>query len=484
MATSPSVLPVRLDRARTLPLPVQLAEQIRQRLREGRLSPGDRLPSTRALAVDLGVARSVAEQAYDQLRSEGWLSGRRGSGTYVAAQGHPQRPAGRVGRRATGPASSLPDQTVSLRPGEPWTPAQPSSAWRRAWREVAAAPAPGAYPDPRGLPELRTEVADLLNRTRGLDCSPDEVLITAGTTHGMVLTLEHLRVDGAAIAVEDPGYRAAATAAYGAQWQVWDAPVDREGMLTDRLTSAPATTRAFYVTAAHQYPLGGLLPVPRRLALLEEARRRDALVLEDDYDSEFRYDVAPLPALAQLDPDRVVHLGTVAKTLGAGLRLGWLVASQSLVTELAERRRRVHDHPPWPLQRALLSLLRDGEWDRLVRQAKRRYSRRSQLVAERLGGYGELLGLNAGMHATLLLPDHVARPVAAEASKAGVDVPLLADHARSREVRASRLGSGLVIGYGRVADADLERALDILGSSLAIREAGRHLVLAARVAGR
>jgi len=259
-------------------------------------------------------------------------------------------------------------------------------------------------------------VAELLGRTRGLTSTPEEVLITAGTTHGMTLALQHLWAPGATVAIEDPGYRAAAAAAEHCGWTVWDAPVDDRGLRVDRLGVAPTSTRAYYVTASHQHPLGGLLPVPRRIELLAEATRRDAVVFEDDYDSEFRYDVAPLPALVQLDPARVIYLGTVAKTLGAGMRLGWLVAPAELIAELAERRRRVHDHPPWPLQRALLCLLRDGEWDRLVRQAKRRYRHRANQVQERLGAYGRLLGLEAGMHATLLLPTKVAATVAADAA--------------------------------------------------------------------
>lgn len=181
--------------------------------------------------------------------------------------------------------------------------------------------------------------------------------------------------------------------------------------------------------------------------------------------------MAPLPALAQLDPARVIYLGTVAKTLGAGMRLGWLVAPADLIAELAERRRRVHDHPPWPLQRALLCLLRDGEWDRVVRQAKRRYRHRATQVQERLGAYGRLLGLEVGMHATLLLPTKVAAAVAADAAAAGVDVPLLAGHARSAEVQAGPYASGLVIGYARVSDADLHRGLGVLESGLARRTA-------------
>ncbi|CAN5709801.1 hypothetical protein BH24ACT11_BH24ACT11_11650 [soil metagenome] len=241
-------------------------------------------------------------------------------------------------------------------------------------------------------------------------------MITAGTTHGMTLALQHLWAPGGHRGHRRPRLSGRGSSRRALRLGGLGRAGRRPGLRVDRLGAAPTSTRAYYVTASHQHPLGGLLPVPRRLELLAEATRRDAVVFEDDYDSEFRYDVAPLPALAQLDPARVIYLGTVAKTLGAGMRLGWLVAPAELIAELAERRRWVHDHPPWPLQRALLCLLRDGEWDRLARQAKRRYRHRANQVQERLGAYGRLLGLEAGMHATLLLPTKVAADAAADAA--------------------------------------------------------------------
>jgi GntR family transcriptional regulator/MocR family aminotransferase len=198
----------------------------------------------------------------------------------------------------------------------------------------------------------------------------------------------------------------------------------------------------------------------RRVALIAESRRRGALVVEDDYDSEFRYDVAPLPALAQLDRDCVAYLGTASKTLGPGLRLGWIVGGAALIDDIADRRDRRHDCPPWPAQTALLSMLEEGHLTRLVRSARRRYTRRGPLVRAALDPFGEVTGGAAGMYVTLSLPEQAAARVAGRALAEGVEVPLLADYCRT-----ARRG-GLVIGYGGVADAELDRALDVLVRAL------------------
>lgn len=451
-----ATLPVELHRGRTTPLPVQLAGQVRALVSGGALPAGARLPSTRALAAELGVARSVVEAGYDQLLAEGWLVARHGSGTYVAEAA--ALPA--AGERRAAPAS--PDPAVPrlrLGSGSPWVDPRHRAAWRRAWREVSALPVPPDYPDPAGLPELRDQIARYVARTRGVPCTRDEVLVTSGTTHGLALLLATL--PRGTVAVEDPGYRAAVATAVQAGWQVLDIPVDEQGLVVDRLAAARQDVAAVYVTPAHQHPLGVTMSAARRVALLEEARRRDALVLEDDYDSEFRYDVAPLPALTALDRARSVYLGTASKALSPALRLGWLVAEAGLVARIAETRAARHDHPPWPGQRALLSLMREGHLDKLVRSARRVYAERAELLVGRLGRYGEVSAPVAGMYLTLLTPPAVARAVHEDGLRAGLDVPLLEELTRTDE------RAGLLVGFGGVSDAELAWALDVLERSLA-----------------
>ncbi|MET0198974.1 MAG: PLP-dependent aminotransferase family protein, partial [Rhodococcus fascians] len=244
-------------------------------------------------------------------------------------------------------------------------------------------------------------------------------------------------------------------------WSLLDVPVDAHGLCVDGLESAPRNVRGVYVTPSHQYPTGGLLPVSRRNQLIDFARARDVLLFEDDYDSEFRYDVAPLPTIAELAPDRTVYLGTVAKTLGGGIRLGWLVAPPDVVELIAHVRTDLGDYPSTPVQHAMLSLLRDGEWDRTVRAARRVYRQRDKLVAAALAPFGELRGVGAGMHTTLLLDATIAVAVAERAAAAGVDVDTLA-----RSTRSPSPVTGLIVGYGSVSDDELAYGLDVLVDAL------------------
>jgi GntR family transcriptional regulator / MocR family aminotransferase len=456
-----SPLPLRLHRGSPTPLAVQIAGQVRDLVTSAALSTGTRLPSSRALAADLGVARAVVEQAYDQLRAEGWLTTRRGAGTYVAALGRPPAPRVPPRQAAEPPATAATGgrRRIVLDTGTPWQDPRLRAGWRRAWRDVAAAPLPAGYPDPAGLPELRAEIAAYVARTRGVLCRPEEVMVTAGTTHAVGLVLSAL--GSGRLAVEDPGYRAAVATARQSGWRVLDVPVDRDGLDVAHLAACTVDdVRAVYVTPAHQHPLGFTLSAARRVALLAEARRRGAVVLEDDYDSEFRYDVAPVPALTALDRDQSVYLGTASKLLHPALRVGWLVAPPHLVEELAALRAQRHDHPPWPGQRALLTLLGEGHLDKSVRAARRVYAERGALVADRLGRFGALTRPVAGMYATLLLPGPVADAVVAGCAAAGVDVPALAGYSRS----SAR--SGLVVGFGGVTDEELATALDVLEDAL------------------
>ncbi|MCF4120856.1 PLP-dependent aminotransferase family protein [Antribacter sp. KLBMP9083] len=433
-----ATLPVRLDRDRPEPLPAQLAGAIRALVVAGTLTRGDRLPSSRALAADLGVSRSVAEQAYDQLRAEAWLEARHGSGTFVASGG-PLPAVVTPLRRATPPPA-----LVQLDAGTPWIDPRHLAGWRRAWREVSAATPPRGYDDPRGLPELRSALAERLARTRGLTVDPDELFVTAGTTDG----LRHLlpALPPGPVALEDPGYRAAVETVQTAGRKVADLPA-----------TAPVTTlqgcAAAYVTPAHQHPLGRVMPAGDRLALLGAARAADAVVVEDDYDSEFRYDVAPVPALAALDRSRVAYLGTAAKSVSPSLRVGWLVAPPSLREDIERRRAVTHDAPSWPAQRALLALLRDGWLDKVVRTARRVYAERAPRVARALAPHGVPAGPQAGMYSTWLLPQADALAARAAARAAGFDVNLLTDYCRSATL------TGLVVGFGGVTDDQLDRAL-------------------------
>ncbi|HET9423005.1 MAG TPA: PLP-dependent aminotransferase family protein [Nocardioides sp.] len=441
-----TTLPVTLDRSSSTPLGLQLAAGVREQVLAGTLRRGDRLPSSRALAADLGVSRSVAEQAYDQLLAEGWLEARRGSGTFVASGGLAPVPA------ATPRSAPEARRLIRLDTGTPWIDPRHVAGWRRAWRDVSAATPPRGYDDPRGLPELREALADHLARTRGLRCSPEEIVVTGGTTDGLRYLLGAL--PAGSVAIEDPGYRAAVETVRAAGRPVHDRPA--LAPVTD-LTGQVAA----YVTPAHQHPLGRVMPAEDRLSLLEAARRADAVVVEDDYDSEFRYDVAPVPALATLDRTRVAYLGTASKSVAPSLRLGWMVPPTGLLDPITARREATHENAPWPVQRAFLSLLRDGYVDKVVRTARRVYAERAPRVAAAMSPYAELAGPLAGMYSTWLMPERAAERAHRVARAAGFDIPLLADYCRSARL------TGLIVGFGGVTDDQLDAALRVIQNSFA-----------------
>ena len=292
-------------------------------------------------------------------------------GQVPATQPGPHRPAWLPGPALPGPAlpgPALPGPVpagpgrgrgpprVNLRPGIPWVAGIDQAAWRRAWRRAAAQPVSG-WPDPLGVAALRAQVTGYLRRGRGLRCPADQVMITRGVAAGLGLIARGLLRPGDRVGVEEPGYQTARSvfAAHGAQ--LVPCRVDADGLVVDEL---PGDLRLVYTTPAHQYPLGGRLPVPRRQALAAWARATGALIVEDDYDGEFRYDVGPLPTLFGLDPEVVIYLGTTSKTLTPALGAGWLLARADLIPCLAEAATDLGVKVPEPVQHAVTELLGPG----------------------------------------------------------------------------------------------------------------------------
>lgn len=375
-------LPLSVDRDAGEPMSAQLVGQLRAAMGEGRLAAGERLPASRALAGLLGVSRTVVTEAYEQLYAEGWLEGRHGSGTYVTdgvaakPMPKPQRVRTETVRRAAAP------HEIDLRPGMAWVGALDTPVWRRAWR-LASGMAPQQRQDPHGLPDLRIALADYIRRSRGVRCPVDGLLVTRGATNGLDLLAATVLRPGDRVGVEEPGYRRARAVLAGRGAELVPCPVDEHGLIVEGL---PDDLRLVYTTPSHQFPMGGVLPVPRRQALLAWARRNGALVAEDDYDGEFRYDVAPLPALYGLDPDVVVYLGTTAKILTADMGVGWLVGRPDLVGRIALRREELNDRTAVVPQDALRLLLERGGLDRHVRRMRGEYARRRDVVVRALDG--------------------------------------------------------------------------------------------------
>jgi GntR family transcriptional regulator / MocR family aminotransferase len=498
--------PLVLDRDGQLPLTVQIIGQLRAAVSGSRLRAGDRLPSSRALAVSLGVSRTVVTNAYLQLFAEGWLEGRHGSGTYVA-QGATARPSPTPITSATpptpivsttqttfttsvtsiisaalapppapeqapkppvatAPAGPLPGAVAELRPGLPWVAGIDQAAWRRAWRQAGGA-LPSRWPDPRGLLSVRTALCGYLRRSRGLDCGPEHVLVTRGVANGLSLLARTRLRPGDPAGIEEPGYPVgrAILAEQGAR--IVPCPVDEHGLIVDDL---PAGLRLVYLTPAHQYPIGGRLPVPRRQALIAWARAHGALVVEDDYDSEFRYDVSPLPALYGLDPEAVAYLGTTSKLLTPAFGVGWLVARPDLVTELATTRETLGDRTDEAAQRAIRAMIESGDLDRHIRRMRREYARRRDAIVSILAGPAvpaTLRGDTAGLHVVLELHRGREDEVAAAALERGVAV-----HTLRRYFGGAPTAQGLVLGYGGLPLGQVVAAASVLREILLELPAG------------
>ncbi len=459
----------------------QLIRQLRETMRTGRLAAGERLPSSRALAATLGVSRTVVTDGYQQLYAEGWLDGRHGAGTFVADLS-PQRsrpagpPAADMAPAGTAdadlasrpvvppgmtPPDMPPDAVTDLRPGTPWTGDLGTPAWRRAWRLAAAEPAEQA--DPQGVPELRAALVGHLRRTRGIACTAARLLITRGATSGLDLLAATVLRPGDRVGVEEPGYRRARSVLAARGADVVSCPVDEHGLIVERL---PRDLRVVYTTPSHQYPLGGVLPVPRRQALLAWARRVGALIAEDDYDSEFRYDVAPLPALYGLDPEVVVYLGTTSKTIAPDMGVGWLVAEPGLVEAIARRREELADRTAAAPQQAVRVLLERGDLDRHVRKMRAEYARRRAAVVASLDGLA-LTGDSAGLHLVMRLPPARTAPVIEAAARRGVLLDSL-----DRHFAGPVTASGLVIGYGSARVHDIRRGCALIKELVGGRTSG------------
>ena len=455
--TSPEVL-IELDRSRPRGLRAQVEDELRSAIRSGRLDAGTVLPSSRALAADLGVTRGVVVAAYDQLISEGYLSARQGSGTVVSASV----------RRAAPPVAPSPEATslaVDFRPGLPDLDLFPRTAWARATRAaLQSTPRDDlGYIDSRGLPQLRQAVADYLGRVRGVSAEPDRVVICNGFGHGLSLVSGVLCAAGHdVVAVEDPGYDVArSTLAYSGVRHRGTA-VDEDGMVVDDLRGSGA--RVAVVTPAHQNPTGAVMSPARRTAVVDWARQVDGYVIEDDYDAEYRYDRHPTGAIQGLDPDRVIYCGTTSKSLAPGLRLGWLVLPGELVEPVVTDRRATDSATSSILQATYAAFLAAGDLDRHLRRTRRIYrQRRDALIGALARWFPEATpcGVSAGLQFLLRLPDHIDEEAfVARALEAGIDVQPLGPY---RAGRRDDHGPGILLGYGRLTPAGAELGARVLG---------------------
>ncbi|WP_448002183.1 MocR-like pyridoxine biosynthesis transcription factor PdxR [Agromyces bauzanensis] len=475
-----------IDRGTERRIGAQLVEGLRRGILGGALRPGDPVPSTRALASELGVSRSAVVAAYEQLAGEGYLELRQGAPTRVAelaetdpdaASRHGWRPPTRASRPSVTirrPVEEKVEPRIDLRPGRPSTARIDTRAWRSAWRHAAALEIPSDSPPPFGVRRLREEIADHLRQARGVACDADDVVVTAGTSEAVALVASALLLlgddgrDDVTVAVEHPGYPSARRTIERRGARTVPVPVDADGLRVDLLRRMPRPPRAVMVTPSHQYPLGGRLPVSARLALLEWAREHGAVVIEDDYDSEFRHLGPPLPALASLDVGAsVVLVGSFSKVLTPWLRLGYLVLPADAAFRDAVSRLR--DDEPGPVagvvQEAAAALLASGTVRRHIAVTRRDYAHRRRLVIDALDGIpgAPLSGLDGGLHAVVRLPDHGAsEAVVARLAREGVTVAALAEYSAV----PGETEPGIVFGYAGAGDTQLAEALALIRAAI------------------
>jgi GntR family transcriptional regulator/MocR family aminotransferase len=452
------LLPVRREPGVTLR--AQLERHLREAVRSGRLPPGSALPSTRALADQLGIARGVVVEAYDQLVAEGYLVARQGSATRVAD-------AALVGAAPPRPAEPSKPLRYDFRPGVPALETFPRSAWLASLRK-ALQEAPHAalgYGDPRGQPALRQALVGYLGRVRGVAADPQQVLVCSGFAQGTALVCRALGRRGARrVAMEDPCHPGQRAIVAASGLEPVPVPVDDQGIQVDRLEAVGAD--AVLVTPAHQFPTGTVLAAKRRGALVAWAQRLNAVIVEDDYDAEYRYDREPIGAVQGLAPDRVVYAGSASKTLAPALRLGWLVLPAWLSDAVAEQKALDDLASPALEQLAFAELLAGGGVDRHLRRNRVRYRARRDALVAALGVHApqvRVRGIAAGLHAVAELP-----PLAEEARVAAA--------ARRRSVgvypmRDYRFGGrggppALVLGYGGLGEPAIRRGVALLALAI------------------
>ncbi|WP_428934143.1 PLP-dependent aminotransferase family protein [Streptomyces sp. ACT015] len=454
-----------------------LRAALREAVRSGRLGPGTRLPASRELAADLGVSRGLVTEAYEQLTAEGYLRSGRGAGTWVA---------GAV-RAASAPARDLAPRpqgaVVDFVPGSPDLALFPRAAWTAAHRAVLAGLPHHdlGYPDPRGLPRLRSALAELLTRRRGVVADPERIVVVSGVAQAMTLLGLALHARGwSAVGVEDPGSPQHDALYAAARVRAVPLPLDDEGLSLAALRASGV--RAVVTTPSHQFPTGIAYSARRRAELLDWARTVDGYVVEDDYDGDFRYDRGPVGALHGLDPDRVAYTGSVSKSLAPGLRLGWLLVPPALAESVVERKRTLDlGHPS--LDQALFArFLERGDHDRQLRRCQRAYRERRGVLTEALATYfpgAEVSGIAAGLHAVVTLPRRYGpqERFLARVRAAGVAVRSLAEYTHARAARERTAGRGgpgggedagprLVLGYAHLPPTRIREGVRLMAEAV------------------
>ncbi|PCI33502.1 MAG: GntR family transcriptional regulator [Alphaproteobacteria bacterium] len=471
-----TTIQVTLDRTQRIPLQEQLIRALKRHISDGLGTKDLRLPSSRALALDLGVSRIVTLTAYDQLIAEGYLVSRPGSGTYInqdIIRTVPTQPSSATTYR--GPdwfkssetlVSSSQDNAyhINFAIGRPSAEQFDAPAWKRAWRQALSHPFVNQPPPAEGIPELRAAIADLVARNRGIRCAPDDIVITSGAVDIITLMARITAPFKPLCCLENPGFPAAHDIFSRYGHDILPIGIDQEGLMLSDLPGTPGRPKLLFCTPSHQFPLGFRLSLPRRLALMDWARRHDAIILEDDYDSEFRYDVAPLPSLkAQDDSGHVIYFSSLSKSLSPAIRLGYMIAPEAIRQAATREIDRNHMQPPWLLQQAMAHFIQSGELDKHIRRMRRHYTSLNKAMRDGLKDMPQdvqIHGLEAGLHCFLALPPEVNRQKLSEK----ISQKLLYIDGLDRCYFAPSPWQGYAFGYGHLTREKITEGLGLFTS--------------------
>jgi GntR family transcriptional regulator/MocR family aminotransferase len=477
---------IAIDRQSERPLPRQVYDGFRTAILRGELRAGQRVPSSRELATELGVSRFPVLDAYAQLLAEGYFESRVGSGTFVSKSlpersVEPNHPDGRPpGERRLGRRSAL-------------FPRFKENPWRHGWGAFGVhQPALDHFPfevwsrlvthhsreprlraihnvDPLGLEPFRHAICDYLRTARAVHCEPHQIMVVSGSQQALEITARVLLDPGDPVWIEEPGYLLTRSVLLGAACRLVPVPVDRDGMDVATGIRRGPKARAAFVTPSHHYPLGSTMSASRRLQLLDWARRSGAWIVEDDYDSEYRYETLPIPSLQGLDTDlRVIYIGTFSKVMFASLRLGYIVIPPDLVERFAAVRFAMDIFPSYLYQEVLTDFMRDGHFGRHIRRTRTLYNERRKVLLESLrehfGKRLDVHGTEAGMHMTVTLPEGIS------------DVEVATRAAEQRlwlwPLSPSYVGptarQGLVLGFGSTPTNQIDSSVRQLAKILAL----------------
>jgi GntR family transcriptional regulator/MocR family aminotransferase len=462
-----STLAIELQRDADQPLFMQLCDQVRAQIVNGRIGSRLRLPASRSLAAELGISRSTVVTAYEQLVAEGYIEGRRGSGYYPRELTGIDQPAPRLGPR-TDAVSGLPNTGVSplTHPGYPDARLFPYRKWARSLaRSARMAPQAMIVSDsPFGDSALRQSIANYLRDWRGLNILPQQVMVTAGSVDALETCIRTLTSPGDMVGLENPGYRPLRNLVSSQGMDIEWLGVGANGAELPRQPGRKASSRLVVITPSHQFPLGGAMPVNRRREYQQWANASASWIIEDDYDSEFRYAGRPIPALASLDDSqRTIYVGTFSKVFSVSLRLAYLIMPVALIPEFRQTLSRFGVKAALPCQRALADFIDSGELYRHIRRVRRIYADRRrlllELVQQRLSAYASFEDYQAGMQVALKLSDGLDdHEIARRAQAAGVQLAPLSDYYGGGAVQ-----QGLLLGFCPFDESEIRSNIDLLG---------------------